>query len=83
MFRFDYEGTPFRACDADGKSYVLTPLFQFRAESNASSRDPSAADCVGLRTELWQWVTREAKGRYLIIDTDPATVLSSDDPAAL
>jgi hypothetical protein len=83
MFRYDFEGQPFSARDADGKEYVLTPLYRLKPGPEGRVREESPDCCVGLRTDVWQWVAREAKGRYLITDTDPATVLSSDDPRAV
>ncbi|HEX6985291.1 MAG TPA: hypothetical protein VF170_07935 [Planctomycetaceae bacterium] len=83
MSRYDYEGVPFRARDADGQEYVLTPLYRLKATAAGWEKDRAPEYCVGLRTEIWQWVTREGAGRYRITDTDPPTVLTSDDPEAV
>jgi hypothetical protein len=78
MIRYDYTGTPFPARDADGKQYLLTPLYRLKPIADGWGREMTPEFCVGLRTELWQWVAREERGRYLILDTDPATILTAD-----
>lgn len=83
MFRYDYTGSPFPARDADGKEYQLTPLYRLKPTASGWVRDMAPEYVAGLRTDQWQWVAREDKGRYLVIDTDPATVLMSDDPSAV
>lgn len=83
MIRYDYEGMPFHARDGSGRQYLLTPLYRLKATDSGWQRDVAPEYCAGLRTEFWQWVTREATGRYLITDTDPPTPLVSDDPLAV
>ena len=83
MIRYDYEGMPFHARDENGRQYLLTPLYRLKATDAGWQQEDAPEFCTGLRTEFWQWVAREAKGRYFIIDTDPPTPLISDDPRAV
>lgn len=81
---FDYEGDPFTAHDADGQTYLLTPLYRFRVAADGSRlTTASPNDCVGFRTDAGQWVAKDGNRRYLILDTDPATILMSDAPNAI
>lgn len=81
---FDYEGEPFRAVDADGCRYELTPLYRYRVGKDGAKQQTCAAnDCVGFRTDAGQDAVGDGPGRYLILGTDPAVVLTSDDPRAV
>lgn len=82
--RFDYEGDAFTARDADGQEYVLTPLYRFRVAADGERlKTKYPNDCVGFRTDAGQFAAKDGERRYLILDTDPAVVLESDDPGAV
>jgi hypothetical protein len=83
MIHYDYEGPAFAACDANGRRYLLTPLYRYDGEEERTTKTFSLKNCIGLRTAVWQWVARDARGRYRITDTDPQIELISDDPAAI
>ena len=82
-----FQGTPFRAIDAHGADYLLTPHFRAADESDRH-RSSAASDCVGLVTADGRSVERLAKGRYRLSPSTPgaaitATDLFSDDPRAV
>jgi hypothetical protein len=64
--RYDYEGKPFPAYDADGRGYLVAPVYRFREGVSRTFHDE---DCVGLLTEDGRWVRRDRKGRYAIMGT--------------
>jgi len=81
---YDYEGEPFSAVDADGCRYGMTPLYRYRVgKDGAKQRTSAPNDCVGFRTDAGQDATGDGPGRYLILGTDPAVVLTSDDLRAV
>lgn len=81
---WDYQGDPFDAVDADGQRYRLTPLYRRRVDADGrSSETRMPNDCVGFRTDAGHDVAGDGAGRYLILGTDPAVVLTSDDPRAV
>lgn len=83
MQGYDYEGTRFLARDAAGNEYHLTPLYRLKPTPTGWERDESSEYLVRLRTDLWRWADRDAKGRYRLIDREPNLVLTSDDPNAV
>ena len=83
MKGYDYEGTRFSAWDDAGTEFHLTPLYRLKPVPEGWERDPSAEYLVRLRTDLWRWAERDAKGRYRLVDREPHMVLTSDHPDAV